>query len=223
MARLLAQACLVVGGVAMVAGVGYAINGATRAEGDVVVSVSARSGAVLEAPGTTADGTEATVVVQRSHLDGGALGVDIPGVGGTNRLEVHTDPLTLRSWDSTVAEQVLNRGGIAVVAVCVGLGAVLLRRLLLSIAEGRPFEPGNAARIAGIAGLVVIGSLSSDLLPRLGTNLVLERIGRAGAESPIVASPRFSLVPLLVAPLLLALAEAFRHGTQLAQDVDGLT
>jgi hypothetical protein len=48
----------------------------------------------------------------------------------------HTEPrtLTLRSWGSTVPEQLLSRGGLAVVGSCLGLGAVFLRRVLISIA-----------------------------------------------------------------------------------------
>jgi DNA-binding Xre family transcriptional regulator len=53
-----------------------------------------------------------------------------------------------------------RRGGLAVVALCVGVGAVWLRRVLISIAEGRPFPSGNAARIAGIGGLLALASLS---------------------------------------------------------------
>lgn len=121
-----------------------------------------------------------------------------------------------------MTEQLLSRGDIAVLGLCVGVGAVLLRRLLLSIADGRPFEPGNAARIAGIAGLIVVASLANDVLPALGSNLVLERVGLTGTDSPVFAEPTFTLAPLLVAPLLRALAEAFRRGTELAQDVAGL-
>lgn len=40
--------------------------------------------------------------------------------------------------------------------------------------------------------------------------------------SPVVAGSALSLTPLMVAPLLLALAEAFRRGTELAHDADGL-
>lgn len=48
-------------------------------------------------------------------------------------------------------EQLLARGNGAVLGLCVGLGALLLRRLLLSIAEGRPFDARNPARLAGMA------------------------------------------------------------------------
>lgn len=120
------------------------------------------------------------------------------------------------------ADVVVNRGGFAVVGLCLGVGAVWLRRVLISIAEGRPFESGNAARIAGIGGLVVVASLANDILPVLGSNLVLQRLGLTGSSSPIYAEVVLSLGLLLTVPFLLVLAEAFRRGTELAQDVEGL-
>lgn len=222
MIRLLAEAGLVIGALTMIGYVAYAINGATQAKGHVVVPVKARTSAVLEAPGTTPAGTQATILVRGDVPTGGVLRLNVTGLGEGHWLEARTDALRLRSWHSTVREQLLNRGGIAVLGLCIGLGAVLLRRLLLSIADGRPFEPGNAARIAGVAGLVAIAGLAGDLLPGLGSTLVLERLGLTGPNSPIFVEGQFSIVPLLTALLLLVLAEAFRRGTELAREVDGL-
>ncbi len=218
--RFLAGACLFLGGVTALGSVAYAINGATQARADVVVPVTARTDAVVDGRGV--GGAEASVVVRSRDSPGGGLRLGLPGTPQGTSLDVPRDGLKLRAWDSTVTEQVLNRGGSAVLGLCVGAGVLLLRKLLLSVAEGRPFEPGNAARIAGIAGLVVVGSLASDFLPVFGTNLVLRRVGLADAGSPVYAGSTLSVLPLLVAPLLLALAEAFRRGTELAQDADGL-
>ena len=220
--RFLAEFCLVVGVIAAVAGVGYTVNGATQAEGPVVVPVTARREAVIEAGSAGSDGGASTVLTRGVGYEWDALRLDLPGAGEGTWLEVQADAFMLRSWGSTVSEQLLARGGVAVLGLCVGGGAVLLRRLLLSVADGRPFDPGNAARIAGIAGLVVVASLANSFLPIIGTHLVLTRAGLAGAESPVIAGSTLPLTPLLVAAILLALAEAFRRGTELAQDVDGL-
>jgi len=48
----------------------------------------------------------------------------------------------------------------------------------------------------------------------------VDRLDLTGADSPIFAEPTLSPVPLLVAPLLLAPAEAFRRDTELAREVD---
>jgi hypothetical protein len=103
-----------------------------------------------------------------------------------------------------------------------GVGGVWPRRVLTSIAEGKPFLTGNAARIAGMAGLVALASLANDIIPVLGSHLVLQRLRLSGATSPIFAEVALTLGPLLAVPFLLALAEAFRRGTELATDVEGL-
>jgi len=170
------------------------------------------------------------IVLVKDGAEGlGPFGLTLPGIpaasdspGNTAWLEGHGDTLTLHSWGSTVPEQLLNRGGFAVVGLCLGVGAVWLRRVLISIAEGRPFQSGNAARIAGIGGLVVVAGLANDILPVLGSNLVLQRLGLTGSSSPIYAEVVLTLGLYLTVPFLLVLAEAFRRGTELAQDVEGL-
>jgi hypothetical protein len=128
----------------------------------------------------------------------------------------------LHASDSTVAEWLAARGGDAVVGLCIGLGALLLRRLLLSIGAGQPFQRGNAARIAGIAGLIVVATIAAGVLPYVAAGLVLGRLGLGGPGSPVGAYPTISFVPLLAALFLLAFAEAFRRGTELAKDTEGL-
>jgi hypothetical protein len=93
---------------------------------------------------------------------------------------------------------VAGRGGGAVVGVCLGLGALLLYRLLLSIGAGQPFERRNAARIAGMAGLVVVATLSAGVLPYAAARLVLERLGLGGPGSPVAAHLMIPAVPLLL-------------------------
>jgi len=228
MVRFLAGAVMAVGVVAGIWGVAYDLNGATQARAAVLVSVHARPGAVLQVDGTTPIGAPGTVLVKDGAEPTAPFGLTIPGIPADTRtspgswLEGHGDTLTLHSWDSTVPEQLLNRGGFAVVGLCMGVGAVWLRRVLISIAEGRPFQSGNAARIAGIGGLVVLASLTNDILPVLGSNLVLQCLGLTGASSPIFAEVVPSLGLLLAVPFLLALAEAFRGGAELAKDVEGL-
>ena len=228
MIRTLAGIVVAVGVMAGIWGVAYDINGATQAKAAVVVGVHARPGAVLQVSGTTPAGAPGTVLVKDSAEPSAPFGLTIPGVPADtsaspgSTLDGHGDTLTLRSWGSTVPEQLLSRGGLAVVGLCVGVGAVWLRRVLTSIAEGQPFQPGNAARIAGIGGLVALATLANDIIPVLGSHLVLQRLGLNGASSPIFAEVALSLGPLLAVPFLLALAEAFRRGTELAKDVEGL-
>jgi hypothetical protein len=228
MIRTLAGAVLAIGVVASIWGVAYDLNGATQAKAEVVVGVHAHPGAVLQVDGTTPIGAPGTVLVKDGAEPTAPFGLTIPGVPtdtGTSpgsTLDGHGDPLTLRSWGSTVPEQLLSRGGLVVVGLCMGVGALWLRRVLISIAEGRPFQSGSAARIAGIGGLVALGSLANDIIPVFGSQLVLQRLGLSGPASPIFAAVFLSLGPLLLVPFLLVLAEAFRRGAELAREVEGL-
>ncbi|GAA3811172.1 hypothetical protein [Streptomyces chiangmaiensis] len=64
------------------------------------------------------------------------------------------------------------------------------------------------------------------VLTSAAASLVLHRVGLAGAHSPVMAPPVNligSMVRNLLLPLLvLAFAEAFRRGGELARDVEGL-
>ena len=219
--RFLETTVLLMGLAAPVAGVAYAINGATQAQADVEVTVAARTTEGLNVPGPV-NGESKPAVPVPQQPDGEIL-LGVSGVKASHSLEVDKGSLMLRAPGSTVSEQLLSRGDSAILGLSVGAGALLVRRLLLSIAEGEPFRQGNAARIAGIAALTAGGSIGAALTPGLAGGLVLERLGLDGAESPVVATEfSYPMSALLVALLLLAVAEAFRKGTELAQDVDGL-
>jgi len=141
MIRTLAGTVMAVGVVAGISGVAYDLNGATQARAAVVVSVHARPGAVLQVDGTTPIGAPGTVLVKDGAEPTAPFGLTVPGVPADtsaspgSTLDGHGDTLTLRSWGSTVPEQLLGRGGFAVVGLCMGAGAVWLRRVLISIAE----------------------------------------------------------------------------------------
>ncbi|MDQ1655857.1 MAG: hypothetical protein QOD41_940 [Cryptosporangiaceae bacterium] len=215
--RALASAVLTVGVIGAFAGVTYAVNGATQARGQVVVPAEARPGARFAVAGPavgTATPGEVTV-----DPEDNVIRLDAPGRDQASWLEISAGNVQLRAADSTVAEQVLARGGFAVLGLCLGAGAVLLRRLLVSIADGDPFERRNAGRIALVAGLVAVAAVAYELLPILATDRVVNRIGWSGLVHSQLDLP---LAPLAAVPILLVLAQAFRRGTELAADTEGL-
>jgi hypothetical protein len=224
LARMLAGVTVVVGVVALIAGIAYAINGATQAPGPVKVRVTVTQAGALQAPVTgRADGGTLPLRPQDATEGDPAVSLllTVP-TAASSSLEVPRE-LTLRAWDSTISEQVLSRGAAAVLGLCVGLGAVLLRRILLSIADGRPFQPGNPICLAGIAALMAAASLAAAVLPAVASARVLDRLGLGDAASPIAGLPvNLDLGPLLVALAVLAVAEAFRRGGELAREVEGL-
>lgn len=200
--RFLAGAALALGVIAAVAGTAHWVNGLTHVRAEVTVPVE------LAAPdaGVTAEGT---VRLPEPRLPAGGW-VETSG------------PLTLRAWDSTLTEQLLARGDSLVLGLGLGAGGLLLRRLLLSVARGWPFEPGNARRLAMIAGLVAVVGTLAGVLPQVAGLLVLDRLDQVGPGSPFSAGVSFPLLPVLATPVVLALAEAFRRGAELADDADGL-
>jgi Protein of unknown function (DUF2975) len=194
----------VIGIAAAVAGPVYAVNGATRA------------GAAVEVP-VELDAEEATEAAR--------IPLPVPGLPDGARVSApdQGSELELSAWDSTVAEQLLSRGDAALLGLAVGLGAWLLRPVLASIAVGRPFGTGNARRLAGLAVVLVTAGEIGPLLPQFGALTVLDRLDLVGPGSPFVMGIRFSIGPVLLGGLLLlVLAEAFRQGERLSEDVEGL-
>jgi len=221
--RFLAAIALLVAVAAPVAGVAYAVNGATQAHASVRVQVQVTDRAALQIPlGPTPDRERPVALQQQGGASPGTVRLDLPNSRTPSWLEAPLQTVTLRAWDSTVAEQLLSRADATVLWLCVGLGAWLLRRLLLSIADADPFQPGNARRIAEIAALVVVAGSASQLLPGLAGAMVLDRLG-LGPSSPVAPlQAAIGLAPILAALVLLALAEAFRRGSELARDTEGL-
>jgi Protein of unknown function (DUF2975) len=200
--QFLSGAILLVGWLLAAAGVGYMVNGATRTGGFVLVPVRAEPS--LDHLWLTADEKQ----------------VSLPE---GNHLRAEGEQWELMSWGSTITEQLLSRADQTVAGLASLFGAILLSRLLRSIAEGRPFQPGNARRIATIAALVAVAGTITSQLPRVATQLVLNRIDMVGADS-LVSTTELSVAlnPLLYGALLLVTAECFRRGAELAHEVDGL-
>jgi len=222
-------------------GIVYDINGATHARADVRVLVAVRaldglqvtvddhSISPAQADGSAPAGPVTTVVLRQNQytdVTGHPLYLHVPGAPDGTWADADLSSVTLDSWDSTMPEQILARGGIAVISVCVGAGALMLYRILLSIAAGRPFEPGNPKRIAGLAGAIAVAAVVPWFLTSAAAHLVLHRVGLTGPHSPVTAPPVPSagsmLWQLLVPLLVLALAQAFRRGGELTRDVEGL-
>jgi hypothetical protein len=224
--RAMTGVLVAAGVVAAVGGVALDINAATNAKGPVSVSVFVRVHQldqlqVLQAtgPGTA---TLAPFRLQQGPFQPG-LELYVKGMPQDTWINVGTGrAVTLNSWGSTIAEQLLGRGAGLITGLCLLWGALVVRRLVLSISGGQPFERGNAARVTQLAGLIVAATIAGGVLPYLAAHLVLERLGLSGPASPVYPHLVIAGAPLLVALFLLVLAQAFRRGAELAQDAEGL-
>lgn len=110
--------------------------------------------------------------------------------------------------------------GLLSVAV-VAFGALVLHRLVTSIASGDAFVRANVRRLGILAGLVIAGSALMSTARGFADLVVLDRVDDLGSLTP-EASISISLVSIVVGLLVALLMEAFAHGTRLRDDVDGL-
>lgn len=97
--------------------------------------------------------------------------------------------------------------------------AVLLARIVTSIARNEPFAERQARRWTVVAGAVLVASLGADTLTLLTATLFVNQYGLSGDIDP---TPYYSYIPPVLALLALTLAAAFRAGRQLADDTEGL-
>ena len=179
--------------VGVIAGPLYAVNGATQARAAVEVPAELARAGVASVPGLP-DGVRVTAVEVGSQVQ-------------------------LSAWHSTVAEQLLARGDVAVLGVALGVGAWLLRPVLAALAAGHPATAGNARRVARLAVVVVVAGMVGPLLPQLGALAVLDRLDLDAPGGPFTVGVHLSLLtPLLAGLLLLVLAEVLRQGARSPRD-----
>ena len=101
-------------------------------------------------------------------------------------------------------------------ALCAG--AWMLRKVLLSIGAGQPFDPRNPRRLRWLALAVFVGTIIAPVATYWSARVVL---GHVGAD-PLTAYLPLELWGPLLALVILAAAEAFRQGRQLADETAGL-
>ena len=214
------------GVVAAVSGVALDVNAATNAKAWVSVPVFVRLHQLdqLQILQATGPGTSTLVPFRLQHgLYQPGLTLYVNGIPQDTWINVGMGrAFTLKSWGSTVTEQLLSRGASLITGLCLLWGALVTRRLVLSISGGQPFQRGNPARVTLLAGLIVAATVAAGVLPYLASRLVLERLGLNGPASPLYAHLAIAGTPLLAALFLLVFAQAFRRGAELAKDTEGL-
>ena len=110
----------------------------------------------------------------------------------------------------------------SVTAAAVGVGTLLVRRIVLSIIDGNSFDAGNPRRFAWLAALVFGAGVVNTTLNDAVTERVLRDLADSGRQVPIMFEPQPTAPCVAVALGLLLLAWAFRRGLQVSRDAEGL-
>jgi amino acid transporter len=131
-------------------------------------------------------------------------------------------PVGLHVPDLPLGLRLLVGLGAALFLLSVSAGALALAQVLRTVRVGRPFARHNATALVVVAVAVLVGGGVTPVVSDAAALAALDRLGLAGDESPFRTLSSFSLAPVLVAVLLLGIAEAFRRGAAMADDVAGL-
>lgn len=113
----------------------------------------------------------------------------------------------------------MSEAGKSVLALMMAVIVFLLLRLRTEFAAGRPFAARNARRLSAMALAVVVGAYGSAWLDSYAAQIFYDYLS---LERPLYVSFEWSPVPLILAGALLIVAQAFKKGRALTEDVEGL-
>jgi hypothetical protein len=199
--QLLRYALLLVAMVGIIAGPAVWLDGLRQ---PITQQAMLREAVPITLPDAAREGTTAKVPVD------GVATFSLPRTAAREDVGVGT------------STRLLWRSGDVLLGLSIGLSCWLGSRVVRDIARGRPFVHPNARRIAVIGVVIMAGGLFSQLLDWMGVIAALGDAGLDGPDSPFLLGGTLSLVPMLVAVPVLVIAEAFRQGTRISRDVEGL-
>lgn len=184
----------------------------------VLISVvSACAAAFFLVVGVTRDAADVTAYLSNSERLDLTERLDLPEgatlLGSLIPVEVHVPDLPL-------GLRLLAQVDQALLFLCVAVGALALAQVLRTVRAGRPFAPRNPTWLAVVAITVVAGGVIPPILGDYGTTMALDHLGVLDDRFALVSS--FSVAPVVLGTVILGVAEAFRRGAALADDVDGL-
>lgn len=131
-------------------------------------------------------------------------------------------PLVLAVEEPSSGLRVLRASPALVAAVLALTAAALLARLLLAVADARPFAAANPSRLRGLAVVAVAYAVLPPALDNLAAAVALAQVDPTGASPLGFTILDLPLLPFLLAAALLVMAEVFRDGAAVAADVEGL-
>jgi DUF2975 family protein len=122
--------------------------------------------------------------------------------------------------DPSVGQRLLHLAPGLLGALLVVLSCWCFVLLLRTVAAGDPFDPVNVTRLRVVAFALVLGAPVVYLLQVLSDTMVLTGLAVDGLELTFTLS--IPWVPMLAGLVVAMLAEAFKAGSRLRDDVDGL-
>lgn len=120
-------------------------------------------------------------------------------------------------------QRALTGLGSAVGGVLLGIGAWLVRSMLLLVAGGRPFDRRMSAWLRGLSLVVLAGAFLPPALDGLTATFVTTSLGGLPDGGPLgIRLFELELRTLLVVALLAIAAQVFESGRQLTEELEGL-
>jgi hypothetical protein len=130
-------------------------------------------------------------------------------------------PVQLHVPDLPLGLRLLAQADDVLLFLSIAVGALALALVLRAVRAGRPFARRNATWLGVVAVAVVVGGGIAPVLRDHGATAALQHLGVLDhGEFAMVSS--FSLAPVVLGIVVLGIAEAFRRGAEMTDDVDGL-
>jgi hypothetical protein len=129
----------------------------------------------------------------------------------------YTGQLTLVN-PSTGDRLLYLAGGSVLPLVALAVIAYLLR-IVRTLRRGDPFVPENARRLTAIALLIAVGGTVGNLVHGIALDLLVHGSAASGIFAHVFD---VSFLPIVIGTAAAFLAEVFRQGARLRQDVEGL-
>lgn len=168
-------------------------------------------GPLLTVAGVLAPATSRSVTIT------GTAAADITAADGIKLSASDQAQLTIAHPDAY--QRLLLELPTVIDSALIMLGISLLFLLTRTLRQGDPFAPGNPRRLHGIAMLILVGGVFGNWLEAITSSLL---VAGTHLQDRIPTSLQISPLPVMAFFLVVALAEAFRLGTRLREDTEGL-
>ena len=139
------------------------------------------------------------------------------GVSAQNPVEI-----AVAVNDPSAAERVVDALPNLLIAAIIIIVSWFVLRLLDDLRRGKPFSASNFRRVRKVAALVGIGAIVVSFFDSVSNAQLLINRVPANPDMEVVFSMSVPIAWLAAMLLLLVVAEAFRRGTELQDDVEGL-